>query len=110
ALAAVLAYLALSGAPPPAVRAAVTAAIAFGAILVDRQAISFHSLAVAAFVILLIHPEAVIEPGFQMSFAATAALVALAEIWPRPVREINTPWPIRTVQALGSWLAIGAAI
>jgi len=110
ALAAVAAYLALSGAPPPAVRAGVTAAIAFGAILVDRQAISLHSLAVAAFVILVIHPEAVIEPGFQMSFAATAALVALAEIWPRPVREINTPWPIRAVQALGSWLAIGAAI
>jgi len=110
ALAAVMAYLTLSGAPAPAVRAAVTAAIAFSAILVDRQAISFRALAVAAFVVLLSQPEAVIEPGFQMSFAATAALVALAEIWPRPVREINTPWPIRAVQALGAWLAIGAAI
>ena len=110
ALAAVLAYLTLSGAPPPAVRAAVTAAVAFGAVLVDRQAISLHALAVAAFVVLLIHPEAVVEPGFQMSFAATAALVAMAEVWPRPVREINTPWPIRAVQAVGGWVAIGAAI
>ena len=110
ALAAVLAYLALSGAPPPAVRSAVTAAIAFGAILADRRAISLHALAVAAFVVLLLQPEAVTQPGFQMSFAATAALVALANAWPRPVREINTPWPIRMAQGFATWFAAAAAI
>jgi competence protein ComEC len=110
ALAAVLAYLVLSGAPPPAERSAVTAAIAFGAILADRQAISLHALAVAAFVVLLLQPEAVTQPGFQMSFAATAALVALAGVWPHPVKEINTPWPIRLVQGAGNWLAVGVAI
>jgi len=73
--------------------------VAFLAILVDRQAISLHALALAAMGVLLLQPEAVTEPGFQMSFAATAALVALAEIWPRPVREIDVPWPIRWVQA-----------
>ena len=77
-LAAVLGYLVLSGAPPPAERAAITASVAFAAILVDRQAISLHALALAAMGVLLIQPEAVTEPGFQMSFAATAALVALA--------------------------------
>ena len=75
----------LSGAPPPAERAAITASVAFGAILLDRQAISLHALAVAALVVLLLQPEAVVTPGFQMSFAATAALVALAEAWPPPV-------------------------
>ena len=110
-LAAVGGYLLLSGAPPPAVRAAVTAGVAFGAILVDRQAISLHALALAAMGVMLIQPEAVTEPGFQMSFAATAALVALAEAWPRPVREINTPWPIRLVQGVGVWLvaSLGAS-
>ncbi|HEV7383335.1 MAG TPA: ComEC/Rec2 family competence protein, partial [Phenylobacterium sp.] len=44
ALAAVVAYLVLSGAPPPAERSAVTAAVAFGAMLFDRQAISLHAL------------------------------------------------------------------
>ncbi len=108
-LSAVLGYLILSGAPPPAERAAVTAAVAFGAILVDRQAISLHSLALAAMGVLLLHPEAVTEPGFQMSFAATAALVALAEAWPRPVREINAPWPIRVFQAAATWTAASLA-
>ncbi|MBS0334751.1 MAG: ComEC/Rec2 family competence protein, partial [Proteobacteria bacterium] len=109
ALLAVLTYLVLSGNPPPAERSAVTAAVAFGAILVDRQAISLHALALAAMVVMLLQPEAVTQPGFQMSFAATAALVALAEVWPHPVREINTPWPIRIVQGFWVWLAAGAA-
>jgi len=109
ALAAVLSYLVLSGWPPPAERSAITACIAFGAILADRQAISLHALAVAAIAVLLLQPEAVTQPGFQMSFAATAALVALAEIWPRSVREINAPWPIRALQRLGGWLVAGLA-
>ncbi|MGZ3376692.1 MAG: ComEC/Rec2 family competence protein, partial [Phenylobacterium sp.] len=109
ALASVLAYLVLSGWPPPAERSAVTAAVAFGAILVDRQAISLHALALAALVVLFLQPEAVTQPGFQMSFAATAALVALAEVWPHPVREINTPWPIKVLQGAWTWTLAGAA-
>ena len=109
ALAAVLTYLVLSGSPPPAERSAVTAAVAFGAILVDRQAVSLHALALAAFIVLLLQPEAVTQPGFQMSFAATAALVALAEVWPRPIKEINTPWPLRILQGMWTWTLAGAA-
>jgi len=108
-LASVAGYLVLSGWPPPAERAAITAVIAFGAILADRQAISLHALAIAALAVLMLQPEAVTQPGFQMSFAATAALVAMAEVWPRPVREINTPWPIRAVQGLGGWITAAAA-
>ena len=107
---AVLAYLVLSGAPDPAVRAAVTACAAFAAILADRRAISLRTLALAATLLLVLRPEAVTQPGFQMSFAATAALVALAEAWPRPVREISAPLPVRLVQGAGAALAAGAMI
>ena len=108
-LAAVLGYLVLSGAPNPAERAAITAASAFGAMLFDRRAISLHTLAISAVAILLLQPEAVTEPGFQMSFAATTALVALAEAWPRVVREISVPWPIRLVQGAGALLLASLA-
>ena len=108
-LVAVGTYLVISGAPPPAERAAITASIAFFAILLDRQAVTMHALAVAAMVVLLLQPEAIVTPGFQMSFAATAALVALVEIWPRRFREISVPWPIMAVQRLGSWLAAACA-
>ncbi len=105
-LAAVGNYLVVSGAPPPAERAAITASIAFLAILLDRKAISMHALAVAAVAVLALQPEAIVTPGFQMSFAATAALVALAEAWPRRTAEISVPLPIAIVQRAGGWLVI----
>jgi competence protein ComEC len=108
-LTAVGAYLIVSGAPPPAERAAVTASIAFLAILLDRQAVTMHGLAVAAFVVLAIQPEAIVTPGFQMSFSATAALVALVEAWPKRVREISAPWPILAAQKFGGWLTAAVA-
>lgn len=105
-LAAVGTYLVVSGHPPPAERAAITASIAFIAVLLNRQAISMHALAIAAFVVLLLQPEAIVTPGFQMSFAATAALVALVEAWPVRPREISAPLPILIVQRAGAWLGI----
>ena len=102
-LCAVGSYLVMSGSPPPAERAAVTASIAFIAILMNRQALTMHALGVAAFVVLVMQPEAIVTPGFQMSFAATASLVALVEVWPRRPREISVPWPVIAVQRLLSW-------
>ena len=105
-LVAVWSYLVVSGAPPPAQRAAITASVAFAAILLDRPAISMHALAVAAMIVLLIQPEAIVTPGFQMSFAATAALVALAESWPPRPRDMGVPWPIAAAQAVRHWLIV----
>lgn len=102
-------YLVISGAPPPAERAAITASIAFLAILTDRQAVTMRALSAAAFVVLLLRPEAVVTPGFQMSFAATAALVALVEVWPRRIREFAAPWPIVATQRFTSWLMAACA-
>jgi competence protein ComEC len=105
----IILYLIVSGSPPPAERSAITAVVAFGAILFDRRAITLRALAISAILILILQPETVAEPGFQMSFAATAALVALAEVWIHPAREINTPWPIRLAQGAGIWLVASMA-
>ena len=97
-------YLALSGAHPPAVRAAITASVAFVAILADRRAISLHSLAIAALAILVVQPEDVVQPGFQMSFCATAALIALAEAWPRGGgKPVGLPWWLAAPQKARDW-------
>jgi competence protein ComEC len=103
-LIAVLAYLTLSGAHPPARRAAITASVAFIAMLFDRRAISLRSLAVAALIVLVFQPEAVVQPGFQMSFCATAALVALAEVWPHRPRLKGAPWPVALAQNGKDWV------
>jgi len=55
----------ISGAPAPAIRAAVVAWIAFGAILFDRQALTLRSLAIAALIVIILTPEAVLQPGFS---------------------------------------------
>ena len=72
-------YLVISGAAAPAVRAFTMLVVALVAILCDRPALSMRSLALAATILLLLRPESIAEPGFQMSFAAVAALVAAAE-------------------------------
>ena len=69
------AYLLFSGQSVATQRAFVMAAVMFTAILVDRRAISIRTLALAACVILLVWPETLSTPGFQMSFAATLALI-----------------------------------
>ncbi|MEM6649900.1 MAG: ComEC/Rec2 family competence protein [Pseudomonadota bacterium] len=80
-------YLCLSGAAWSAQRAFIMAAISFIAILVDRRAISMRNVALAAFVILILRPEAVLSAGFQMSFAAVMALIATYEGWDRKRRD-----------------------
>jgi competence protein ComEC len=79
ALAASAFYLTISGAAPSAVRAFVMLAMVMVAILLDRPALSMRSLGLAAAILLLLRPEAIVEPGFQMSFAAVAGLIAVAE-------------------------------
>lgn len=114
ALAAGAAYLALSGATIATQRAFIMVAVAFGAMLLDRRAITLRGLAVAAVIVLAIRPLSVMDAGFQMSFAATAALVAgyeelrrrrLARHGPRP------PPPARVVRlARAAGFYVGAMI
>ncbi len=68
-------YLVVSGQSIATERAFVMAAVAFVAILVNRRALSLRSVAAAMWVVLLLRPHALLSPGFQMSFAATAALI-----------------------------------
>lgn len=77
AIAAAAVYLALSGGNVATQRAFVMVACLFGAVLADRRALSLRGLALAALLILAVAPESLREVGFQMSFAATTALVAV---------------------------------
>jgi competence protein ComEC len=76
ALAAATFYLLLSGAEVATQRSYYMIGIVLLAVLVDRTAVTFRTLAVAAIAVLLLAPEAIVHPSFQMSFAATLALVA----------------------------------
>lgn len=69
-------YLALAGRDVATERAFVMVAVMLGAILLDRQALTLRSVAIAALIVLALRPESLLNPGFQMSFAAVIALVS----------------------------------
>jgi competence protein ComEC len=71
------AYLVLAGRDMATERAFVMVAVMLVAILIDRQAITLRAVAIAAMIVLGMRPEALVNPGFQMSFAASVALVAV---------------------------------
>ncbi|WP_422074314.1 ComEC/Rec2 family competence protein [Tranquillimonas rosea] len=77
ALVAAAAYLALSGGNVATQRAFVMAAVVLVAVMLDRRALTLRAVAVAATIVLVLRPEAMTGPGFQLSFAATTALVAV---------------------------------
>jgi competence protein ComEC len=85
-------YLAISGASASSSRAFIMLAMMLLAVLLDRPALSMRSIALAATVILVLRPESLLEPGFQMSFAAVACLIAVAE-WEqaRRLRDVGAP-------------------
>ncbi len=81
ALLASAAYLWLSGGGVATERAFIMVAVMLVAILADRRAISLRTVAIAALIVLVATPEALISASFQMSFAATIALVLMVQPW-----------------------------
>ncbi|WP_371397996.1 ComEC/Rec2 family competence protein [Fretibacter rubidus] len=75
------AYLALSGASVATQRAFIMVIIVYLAVILDRRAFSMRSVSLAALITLLLHPESLVSAGFQMSFAAVAALVVVYQYW-----------------------------
>ncbi len=69
-------YLFLSGAGIATQRAWIMISVMLLAVMLDRRAITMRSVAFSAMLILLISPQSLLSPGFQMSFAAVASLVA----------------------------------
>lgn len=97
-------YLALSGAAIAAVRSYLMIAVVFLAILLNRPALSLRNVALSALLILAVLPDSLIDISFQMSFAATAALIAGYERFgrhlhfeARNVRERLTWQPVYVV-------------
>jgi competence protein ComEC len=69
-------YLVLSGAEVATQRSFIMTAFVLVGVIADRPALTLRTLAMAALGVLLLTPQAVVHPSFQMSFAATLALIA----------------------------------
>ena len=75
------------------------AAVVTLGVSLGRRAISMRMLAVAAVVVMLLNPVALLGPSFQMSFAAVLALIAGFEAARAPLRRWRGEggWPRRAL-------------
>jgi competence protein ComEC len=92
------AYVLFLGAPTAALRALLQAALLLASVELQRPAEPFTLLAAAGLAILLLEPMAVLDPGFQLSFAGMVGLIG----WRRPIGEALP-------RRLPSWVRDGLA-
>ena len=79
AIAGAFAYALIAGATVPTLRAFMMVGLVLTAVMLDRRGLSMRLLAWAALAILILQPESLLGPSFQMSFAAVTALIAAYE-------------------------------
>jgi competence protein ComEC len=90
-------YAAFCGSGPPVVRAALAASLVLSARLLSLDRPHGNALAIAAILLLAFEPLWLGDPGFQLSFAAMAAILWLSEPLSRrlaPLRFLAAPLSI----------------
>ena len=83
-----LLYMIMVGADPPVIRATLMGISALPAYYIGRKVIGIHNLTITAAIMLLINPFLLWNISFQLSFAATLALLTVVD----PVEDL-----IRTI-------------
>ncbi len=105
-------YTWLSGADVPTVRSCIAALLVLAALSMGREAITLRMIATGAFLVLLVLPESLAGPSFQLSFAAVTAIVALHE-HPRVTRwflKRDEGIARRMLRGIGSLLLTGVVV
>jgi len=82
-------YTLLTGSEVPTVRSCIGAVLVLIALAMGREPLSLRMVAIAAAFVLIVWPESLVGPSFQMSFAAVLAIVALHNAG--PVRRFLAP-------------------
>jgi competence protein ComEC len=106
-LAAIGSYLLAVGWQPSVIRAGVAGTLASLAWLASRPRDRWHFLALGALVLLTWTPTSLLEPGFQLSFVAVAAIfvgLPRIQLWAE-----GYPLPRRFAEAIGVALVCGLA-
>ncbi|MFL0585888.1 ComEC/Rec2 family competence protein [Sphingomonas olei] len=105
-------YNSITGSEVPTIRSCIAALLVLAAMAMGREALTLRLVATGALVVLLLWPESLAGPSFQLSFAAVTAIIALAEHpavrrWFAPREE---SWGRRLLRNGGSLLLTGAIV
>lgn len=105
-------YTLLTGAEVPTVRSCVASLLVIAGIALGREAVTLRLVAAGALIVLLLWPDSLAGPSFQLSFAAVTTIVAVHEHPPTRAffarREEGRA--ARFGRALVSLLITGAAV
>jgi competence protein ComEC len=106
-LAVIWVYLGVIGASSSALRAGTMITLGLGALLLQRPSAPSTIVAAAAFAITALRPLAILDPGFQLSFAGVLGLLFLR----RPILALAPDALVARGwrRALADGLAVGAA-
>ncbi len=110
--AAAIGYTLLTGSQVPTIRSCVAALLVLVALAMGREAMTLRLVAAGAVVVLLLWPESLAGPSFQLSFAAITAIIALHEhprikAWFAPRDE---RWIAKLGRNLGSLVLTGLLV
>jgi competence protein ComEC len=105
-------YTLLTGAEVPTVRSCVAAVLVLAGIALGREAFTLRLVATGAIVVLLLWPEALVGPSFQLSFAAITSIVALHEtpVMRRLSAKGDEGWQMRFGRAVLGLLITGIVV
>ncbi|HEY5022973.1 MAG TPA: ComEC/Rec2 family competence protein, partial [Gemmatimonadaceae bacterium] len=92
-------YVAVIGAPPPALRSAAMLGVAMISRLAQRPTSPWAAWAIGAFIPLLA-PRTVLDVGYQLSVLGMCALVAAGSLWRRHLATRLEGWKGRIVREL----------
>lgn len=73
-------YALFTGLSPSVCRAVIMASAVLLALIFDRQRSSLNALCLAAILILVFSPLSLMQPGFQLSFAATLSIILYSPV------------------------------
>lgn len=99
-------FVLITGAPPSVLRASIMASVILISLLANRTHNNFNALALAAFIILLINPKELFNPGFQLSFSAVLSIFI---IMPAFQKFINSKTKNKYVRYILLFMAVSLA-
>ncbi len=108
-------YMFVTDLRPSVVRASVMAAVILVGLVIERDSDVINNVALAALIVLLVWPQALFDIGFQLSFAATFAIVSLyrpiLSLLPQSLRRQDRWWGkwVFGVVALSAAAQLGVA-
>jgi competence protein ComEC len=109
ALLAILAYVLAVGAQPSVIRAGVAGALGSLAWLAARERDRWYFMLVGALLLLGWNPYDLLDPGFQLSFAAVAAIFVLAPRLLRRLEGYPLPQWVRVLLAVSAACGLATA-